>query len=446
MQIETAYPLAGDIRIHVGAAAATTHTIRVRIPGWVTGPVPVAVNGVPATTGQPGSFVSLDRVWHDGDEIRFSLPLALRTEPALDDPGLQALFLGPTLLLARSGSTTAIGAPLWGLRRTDGSLAGAADAGVLAAGESGGIMTAGHEFEPCWSGADARYHMYLRADDATIAFAGIDTGVPNRRRPDGSTFLSSLWSVGAFSDDDAFLDRVLVTVLDVRAEGLLSRTELERVLIAAAQSIVGAPPGAGATAAVVTGAEPARGAGPDGAIVWTVPGDAVAVAPAVTVVSDIEPAPSGWFVSPPSVRIHAADLDGRGVQCRWRLDDGPWQDGTGPIVLADGVHTVDARVVDAGGAVGSASRTFSVDTVAPVSRARIKSLGASVEITLDATDDVSGVERIQWEGPGTFWGTFQEAFVRALTDTEQIIEFAATDRAGNEEPRQRIVLPRRAEE
>ena len=31
--------------------------------------------------------------------------------------------------------------------------------------------------------------------------------------------------------------------------------------------------------------------------------------------------------------------------------------------------------------------------------------------------------------------------MRALTDHEQVIEFAATDRAGNEETRRRITLP-----
>ena len=31
--------------------------------------------------------------------------------------------------------------------------------------------------------------------------------------------------------------------------------------------------------------------------------------------------------------------------------------------------------------------------------------------------------------------------MRALSDDEQILEFAATDRAGNEEPRQRLILP-----
>src|SRR5699024_856428 len=82
-----------------------------------------------------------------------------------------------------------------------------------------------------------------------------------------------------------------------------------------------------------------------------------------------------------------------------------------------------------------------VDTSPPETTATVRELGSSVEVTFFATDSTSGVDRIQWEGPGTFWGTFSEAFVRALTDTEQVLEYAATDRAGNIEPRRRLVLP-----
>lgn len=474
--VETAYPVGADVGIRFGAGAggaddrvaagaggagaadarvaARVRTVHVRLPAWVTGEVPIFVNGERAAAGRPGSFVSLERAWVDGDEVRFSLPLVLRAEPTIDDPGLQALFLGPTLLLARSEATTAVAAPLWGSRRIDGSLTGATGAAdgagtALGGGGATGVTIAGYQFEPCWSGGHDRYHMYLRADDETVRFGDADTGVPNRRRPDGSTFLSALWAGGTFPDADAFLDRVLATALAVRAEGLLSRGELEHVLVVAARQVPDVAPGTAAPrgVTVTAGETPSRAMRADGELVWTLPADDTPVAPAVELTADVAPAPSGWYLSPPRVHVEPVDLGDHGaVRSSWRVDGGQWQDGAGPIILDDGIHIVDARVVDARGAVGSASRTFSIDTAAPVSRARVKSLGASVEITLDATDEVSGVERIQWEGPGTFWGTFQEAFVRALTDTEQVIEFAATDRAGNEEPRQRLVLPRRAAE
>lgn len=450
--VDSAYPAGAEVRVRFARVGPdvpeSARTVRVRVPGWVAAPVPFFVNGEQAAVGTPGGFVALEREWADGDDIRVTLPIALRAERTIDDPELQALFLGPTLLLARSEATTAIYTPLWGTRRIDGSLTTRVDAASLT---DGTIDIDGRTFEPCWSGADSRYHMYLRADDQTIAFAGVTTGVPNRRRPDGSTFLSALWAEGTFADGDRFLDRVLETALAVRAEGLLSRDELDRVLVAAGESLsrivphrsASSPAGA-RTVTVTAGEQPGWSTSPDGSLAWTVPEGETVVAPAVEITTDIAPAPSGWYLSAPSVRVQPVDLGGGSrLRCSWRLDGGEWNDGVGPVLLDDGIHTVDARVEGADGAVGSTSREFSVDTAPPVSRARVKSLGASVEITLDATDDVSGVERIQWEGPGTFWGTFQEAFVRALNDTEQVLEFAATDRAGNEEPRQRIVLPRK---
>lgn len=186
---------------------------------------------------------------------------------------------------------------------------------------------------------------------------------------------------------------------------------------------------------------------PDGTLrtVWAIP-SALADAPtlpSVVITTDTTPAPSGWFTAAPTVRVDAEDLAGAGgLRVEVAVDDEEWAAYGGPFALpGDGAHRVRARVTGADGVTGHAAREFAVDVTAPASHATVRDLGASVEITLNAIDEVSGVERIQWEGQGTFWATFQEAFVRALSDREQVIEFAATDRAGNEEPRQRLVLP-----
>ena len=48
---------------------------------------------------------------------------------------------------------------------------------------------------------------------------------------------------------------------------------------------------------------------------------------------------------------------------------------------------------------------------------------------------------MQWRTPETFWGVYQEAFTRALRATPQILEFTATDRAGNRSEVHRVELP-----
>lgn len=409
-------------------------TLRVRVPAWAAGGVELRLNGgASGAEPVPGEYVSLTRAWRAGDELVLSTPVALRAEAAIDDPRQCALFLGATLLLARSEATTGLAFGLGGRRAFDGGLiTGRTGAELLAElAEEGSIELDGVAFEPCWSGGDARYHMYVRSHDAEIAFGGAGTGVPNRVRSDGSTFLDELWSPGSFSGREAFLERVAAVAERVRAEGLLGRDELATVLTAAA-AFDGAT---GRPMAIDPAAVP-------------IPADTGAVPPAVAIEILEEPAPSGWFTTSPHIRLRGFDVDepgsGDGLRLELRVSGGEWTPYTEPVRLElEGTHRIEARVFDAAGRVGATAREVSVDTAPPVSHARVKDLGASVEITLTAEDDVSGVERVQWEGPGTFWGTFQEAFVRAIDQKPQVIEYAATDRAGNEEPRRRLVIPGR---
>ncbi len=170
------------------------------------------------------------------------------------------------------------------------------------------------------------------------------------------------------------------------------------------------------------------------------------VAPTVSLTAQPGPATSGWYTQQPTVTVVATDNRDAAPAVEVSVDGGAWAAYDGPFALEDGAHTVAARATDAAGNVGEGSRDLRVDSVAPVTTATVRDLGTSVEITLEATDAGSGVDKIQWEGPGTFWGTYSEPFTRALTDTEQVIEFAATDAAGNEEARGRVVLPALSEE
>jgi uncharacterized protein len=469
----------GDSAPGSAARRGRERTVRLRVPAWAAGDVELRLNGEPTGIDPvPGEYVSFTRAWRAGDELTLGTPVSLRAEPTADDPRLCALFLGPTLLLARSEATTGLAFGLNGRRGFDGGLiTGRTGAELLAElAREGTIELDGVRFEPCWSGADTRYHMYVRSHDAEIAFGGVGTGVPNRVRSDGGTFLDELWSARAFPDRKAFLDRVAAVARRVRAEGLLGRDELAAVLAGAAvfggdaarRALVvepGAPLAPLLTAQRLSAATapevaPTRGrvefaaASDTGAVavtVWVLPADAGRVPPAVAIEIPEEPAPSGWFTTAPTVRLRGFDVDktgaaetdqGDGLRLELRISGGDWTPYTGPVSIeAEGVHRVEARVFDTAGRTGATSRELSVDTAPPVSRATVKDLGSSVEITLHADDGVSGVERVQWEGPGTFWGTFQEAFVRTLDDEPQLIEYAATDRAGNVEPRRRLVIP-----
>lgn len=455
-------------RDELGASA-----VHIRIPSWVAGPVGLQLNGEPLEVeARPGTFATVRRKFTHGDVISLALPMALESTPTIDDPRLHHLQYGPTVLLARSEATTSLRVGLLGRRVLDGTLREDEDAGTGAgvgsgvrggerAGE-GAARFAGLDLEPSWSGTDSRFHMYVRASDSTIAFAGRDSGVPNRADSSGDTFLEVLWGLAPFADRAAFLDAVLEVVRSTRAKGLLSAPELEAVLRTAGEADVA---GDGlrrvSTVTAVIGAtsglegalgprdsETTLGGAPATLTAWTISDSAEdpAMPPAVSIRVDVDPAPSGWFTRQPVLTLDAVLFDvafGSSDICiEARVDDGDWRPYDGPFALGtEGVHTVTARATGGDGQCGYASRELSVDTAPPEVLVRLKELGSSVEVTFFADDDVSGVERIQWEGPGTFWGTFQESFVRALTDEEQVLEYAATDRAGNEGPRHRLILP-----
>ncbi|MFC3492545.1 beta-L-arabinofuranosidase domain-containing protein [Glycomyces rhizosphaerae] len=349
VRLRSGYPLGESITLAFEGIATEERTVHLRVPTWAAGDLELRLNGEPTEAKPiPGQYVSLTRTWRSGDELHLTTPARLRAEPAIDDPRQCAIFLGPTLLLARSELTTSLPFPLAGRQEADGGLITDTTATELLAdlAQSGVVTLDGIEFEPCWSGQDTKYHMYVRSHDAEIAFGAVESGKP----------------------------AVAIEILE-------------------------------------------------------------------------EPSPSGWYTTAPTIRLHALEADasadtGDRLRLELRISGGDWQPYTAPVLVeTEGVQRIEARVTDADGRTGTTGREISVDTTPPRSRATVKELGSSWEITLHATDEVSGVERVQWEGPGTFWGTFQEAFVRAIGPEPQVIEYAATDRAGNEEPRRRLVIP-----
>jgi DUF1680 family protein len=423
---ETAYPLEGTSRIRVDATGDLD--LRLRVPGWVTGDVTVTVDGEPQPVDAvPGQHVSLRRDWRPGAVVEISMPLTLREVPAPDDTSLVTLELGPTVLLARSVATTwlPVAAATW--RRLDGTL----DAPLTPA-DDGTWRLGDLVLEPAWSGSDARYHMYLRRSDARIAFAGpgADSGVPNVARRDGGTFLDVLWSDGGFATRAEFLRAVLRTGHEFVRLGLLSAAEATDVLRTAARSGVGR----------VSNGEAAR---EEAALLAEAPTAARdGSAPRVEVVPATAPSVTGWYHQPAALTVTARADDGEAT-VEVQVGDGPWVPaGPEPLRLGDGVHTVTARAVDTEGRERHVVSEVSVDTAPPVTTATARRLGPrGVEINLAATDDVSGVDSIRWKGPDTFWATFREPFTRALGDEPQVIEFRATDRAGNEEPVRTLELP-----
>ncbi len=103
------YPLNGDITFAIGTDRSERFKLQLRIPAWADSATSVSINGraTPTPPPQPGTWLTLDRQWHNGDRVELSLSMPLRLIP-LDatHPNLVALAVGPVVLFAINPSPT----------------------------------------------------------------------------------------------------------------------------------------------------------------------------------------------------------------------------------------------------------------------------------------------------------------------------------------------------
>jgi len=107
----TTYPVGDTTTLTIGGSPSGSWTVRVRIPSWATG-ASLTLNGAAlAVAAAPGSYASVTRTWAAGDALGVRLPMTVRVEPTNDDPGVGAVFFGPTVLSGNYGDRTLSGPP-----------------------------------------------------------------------------------------------------------------------------------------------------------------------------------------------------------------------------------------------------------------------------------------------------------------------------------------------
>lgn len=102
-QTVTTFPHRPDVALKLTTDRTLPLKLRLRVPGWVAGDVPIRVNDAVVAEGTAGTYVTLDRPWEDGDRISFTLPTdfqVTRYEGFDQVPGgdRYALEYGPVLL------------------------------------------------------------------------------------------------------------------------------------------------------------------------------------------------------------------------------------------------------------------------------------------------------------------------------------------------------------
>lgn len=92
------------VKFTVVKAGKQSSAMNFRIPGWISGPAVLTLNGkVKERAGKPSTYVSLKRKWKQGDVVTLTLPAALRLERAKDNPSMVSVFFGPVLLAGELG-------------------------------------------------------------------------------------------------------------------------------------------------------------------------------------------------------------------------------------------------------------------------------------------------------------------------------------------------------
>ena len=71
----TEFPFQPTVKLALTVPHPIRSSIRVRVPAWASQAMPLHVNGKLAAAGQPGTYVTLDRTWKNGDTVTFMLPM-----------------------------------------------------------------------------------------------------------------------------------------------------------------------------------------------------------------------------------------------------------------------------------------------------------------------------------------------------------------------------------
>jgi DUF1680 family protein len=101
---ETKFPESDVTQLNFKTQTPVQLALKIRWPAW-SEKISVRVNGKKQKiSGAPGSYVSLDREWQNGDRVEIQLPMKLHAEPLPGVTNIVAVLYGPIVLAGNLGT------------------------------------------------------------------------------------------------------------------------------------------------------------------------------------------------------------------------------------------------------------------------------------------------------------------------------------------------------
>ncbi|WBL23775.1 glycoside hydrolase family 127 protein [Zunongwangia sp. HRR-M8] len=101
---ETDFPNSEETSFKIEIRKSQKLTINFRYPSWAGKGFNVEVNGKKVKFDKkPGSYISINRKWKDGDQISMHLPMSISSERLPDGSNYESLKYGPLVLAAKTG-------------------------------------------------------------------------------------------------------------------------------------------------------------------------------------------------------------------------------------------------------------------------------------------------------------------------------------------------------
>ena len=102
---ETNFPEQQGTTLIIKAEKKVPLLLHIRIPYWAAKPFTVRINGKKQRiSGEPGSYLTLNRTWQNGDRVKIDMPMSLHLHPMPDDRSLAAIMYGPLVMAGELGT------------------------------------------------------------------------------------------------------------------------------------------------------------------------------------------------------------------------------------------------------------------------------------------------------------------------------------------------------